>query len=139
MEFQLQGLTPQVKKALGVNSGVAVEQVIPGTPAAKAGMMPGDIIVNFNGTSGQDRPALQEYVETLEPGKTYVAEVLRDGETVKLDVTLEARGSEAYSSVTPRKGNAEKTEKPVAKLGLHRSDLTPEIAEELGLGDAKGL
>lgn len=138
MGVQLQGLTPQVKKALGVSSGVAVEQVIPGTPAAKAGMMPGDIIVNFNGTPAKDRPALQEYVETLEPGKTYVAEVLRDGETVKLDVTLEARGSEAYSSVTPRKGNAEKTEKPVAKLGFTAQTLTPEIAEELGLGDAKG-
>jgi serine protease Do len=117
MGVQLQGLTAQVKKALGVNSGVAVEQVIPGTPAAKAGMMPGDIIVNFNGQPAKDRPSLQEYVETLEPGKTYVADILRDGESVKLDVTLEARGSDAYSSITPRKDNSEKSEKPVAKLG----------------------
>jgi serine protease Do len=138
MGVQLQGLTAQVKKALGVNSGVAVEQVIPGTPAAKAGMMPGDIIVNFNGQPAKDRPSLQEYVETLEPGKTYVADILRDGESVKLDVTLEARGSDAYSSITPRKDNSEKSEKPVAKLGFTAQTLTPEIAEELGLGDAKG-
>lgn len=138
MGVALENLSPKVKKALGVDSGVAVAQVFPNTPASKAGMQSGDIITSFNGKAVKDRPTLQEYVEKLEPGKTYSADILRDGESVKLDVTLEQRGSDSYAKDTPQNPSKEKAEKPVAKLGFTAQTLTAEIAEQLGLGDAKG-
>lgn len=138
MGVALEDLTPKVRRAMGISSGVAVTHVFPDTPADKAGLQSGDVITNFDGKSVKDRPSLQEYVEKLEAGKTYVAEVLRDGEAKKVDITLELRGSEAYAKDSPKNGESPKGEKPVAKLGFSAQTLTPELAEQLGLQGAKG-
>jgi serine protease Do len=134
----LDDLKPRVKQALGIKSGVAVLEVMPNTPASKAGVEPGDILVQFAGKPVKDRPALQEFVEQLEPGKSYPAEILRDGKTVKLDITLEQRNSDAYAKTDPKTTSPD-AQQEVSKLGFSAKTLTPEIAEELGIAGAKGV
>lgn len=139
MGVALDNLSPQVKKALGITSGVSVQEVFPNTPASKAGMQSGDIIISFNGVAVKDRPSLQEYVEKLEAGKSYPAVLLRDGEQVKLDITLEQRTSDSYVKDSPNKEKSpDKTEQQVAKLGFKAQTLTSEIAQQLGLEGVKG-
>ncbi len=137
---QLDDLKPQMKKALGIASGVAVMVVEPGSPGDKAGIVAGDIIVQFDGKAVKDRPSLQEFVELLEPGKTYVAEVLRDGKTINVDVTLEQRGSDAYVLSDPKASAPDKEkEREIAKLGFQAKTLTPETAEGLNVAGVKGV
>ncbi len=134
----LDDLKPRVMKALGIKSGVAVMEVFPNTPASKAGVEPGDILVQFAGQPVQDRPSLQEFIEQLEPGKSYPAEILRDGKTVKLDITLELRNSESYVKTAPQAESPE-SQQEVSKLGFSAKTLTPEIAEELKMPGVKGV
>ena len=134
----LDDLKPRVKKALGITSGVAVMEVMPNTPAAKAGVEPGDILIQFAGKPVQDRPALQEFVEQLEPGKSYPVEILRDGKRIQRDIILEQRSSDAYVKNEPQTAPPNEQHE-VSKLGFQAKTLTPEIANELGISGAKGV
>ena len=134
----LDDLKPRVKKALDITSGVAVMEVMPNTPAAKAGVEPGDILIQFAGKPVQDRPALQEFVEQLEPGKSYPVEILRDGKRIQRDIILEQRSSDAYVKNEPQTAPPNEQHE-VSKLGFQAKTLTPEIANELGISGAKGV
>lgn len=52
----------------GAQQGVIIEEVIPRTPAASAGILPGDVIVKFNGQSTPTIGALSRAIKTLKPG-----------------------------------------------------------------------
>lgn len=63
--------------------------VLPGSPAAKAGLQQGDIIIKFNGqTITEDNP-LSGYIGKAKPGDTVTLTILRDGKQQELKVTLE--------------------------------------------------
>lgn len=64
-------------KSIGHSSGVVVRQVYPDSPAAKAGIQPGDRIVSFNGDAVKDRLGLQEKVASLEPRDSAKVEIER--------------------------------------------------------------
>lgn len=134
----LDDLKPQLKKALGVASGVAVMDVLPNAPASKAGIQPGDVIVKFAGEPVKNRPSMQEFVEQLEPGKSYTAEVLRDGKMINVEITLEQRTSDAYTKGDLKKDAPEK-QKELSKLGFKATTLTPELSKQLGAGDLTGV
>jgi hypothetical protein len=71
--------------------GVRFESIRPGTPAEKAGVRPGDILLRWNGKEVED---VEEWTATLgghKPGDEVTASVRRGGETVDLKVKLEAR------------------------------------------------
>lgn len=134
----LEDLKPRVKKALGISSGVAVMEVMDGAPAAKAGIQPGDVIVQFAGQPVKDRPSMQEFVEQLEPGKSYPMQILREGETISLDVTLEQRSSDNYAKGAPKTNSPEKSEE-VSKYGFLAQTLSSDVAAELGVAGVKGV
>jgi serine protease Do len=79
------------RKSLGLNSAVVVQSVAAGSPAAQAGLAPGDVIVGLNG-----RPVaaqqLVTYIGFSPPGQTVVLRVLRAGTTRDYSVTV---GSQA--------------------------------------------
>jgi S1-C subfamily serine protease len=71
--------------------GVRADGITDGSPAAKAGMQPGDVIVRIN-----DQPVanLQEYsnlLRTLKPGQTVTVVVKRGDEELTMTVTLAER------------------------------------------------
>lgn len=81
-------VTPRVASALGLKSpeGLIVTGVTPGTPAAKAGIKPGDVILSLNSARVRDR---RDYVGALrnQTGEqTLVAEYLRDGKTARVSL-----------------------------------------------------
>jgi len=76
--------------------GSPVQIAVPGTPAAKAGLRPGDLIVALTDQKGAVRKidgpeAFREALKTTKPKKTVTLTVLRDGEEVKLPVQLGRR------------------------------------------------
>jgi S1-C subfamily serine protease len=89
-----------------VPDGVAITNVLDGTPAAKAGLRPatgseivdgqerptgGDVIVEFDGEKVTSATALQSAVDGHRPGETVVITVLRDGSRRTLEVELGVR------------------------------------------------
>jgi serine protease Do len=64
--------------------GVLVNNVLPGSPAEKAGMKRGDVIVEFNGRKTPDQPALLDAVGRTPPKTKAALKVVREGKTVDL-------------------------------------------------------
>ena len=85
-------VTPQNSKFFEVsnNQGAVVTQVEPNSPAAKAGMKVGDVITGLNGQNVNDAGSLQAEVGGMSPGTKIDLNVLRDGKTTTVPVSLEA-------------------------------------------------
>ena len=86
-------LTAQIARQLGLsqNTGVVVLQVVSGSPAATAGLQPGDVITAFN---GQNTSTAEEFIAKLrpvKPGDQIKLTVLRAGATQQIAVTVADR------------------------------------------------
>ncbi|GAB3221592.1 hypothetical protein GCM10027447_07400 [Glycomyces halotolerans] len=75
---------------LGV--GVTLERIVPGSPAEKAGLQDGDVLISFNGKTVTDNTELVALVRKLAPGDTVTVVYERDGEESSAQVTLAASG-----------------------------------------------
>ena len=98
------------KAALGVtvyedgSVGVVVANVLPGTPAEKSGLRPGDIIVSFDGTPVSDSDALLAAAQAREDGAPIMLDFLRRGSLCSVTVTPDSGsqlGIQIYSGSAP--------------------------------------
>jgi serine protease Do len=87
---QIQPVTSEVADALGLKqaAGALVTEPQAGSPAAKAGVKPGDVIVAVDGSSIKDSRELAQKVATLSPGSSVRLNVIRDGNPQTINVTL---------------------------------------------------
>jgi len=87
----IQNVTPGLAEAFGLkeNEGALVSEVMPGTPAEKAGLESGDVVVSLNGHGVEDSRQLKLAIGQLAPGTPVEMKILRDGKprdvTVRLD------------------------------------------------------
>jgi putative serine protease PepD len=72
----------------GVPQGLFVQTVVPGGPAAQAGLREGDVITKINGQPATSTVQLQELTLTKKPGDTVELEYWRSGQTATATVTL---------------------------------------------------
>lgn len=91
----LQEVSPSMGKALqlGDRPGVLVNDVVDDSPAAKAGLQDGDVILELNGRPATDQAELTKAVRELAPGAKAELLVLRDGRQVKLPVEIGERAA----------------------------------------------
>ena len=116
------------------NRGAIVTQVEPNSPSAKAGLKVGDLITGIDGHEVSDAGQLQVVVGQTRPGTTVKLQVIRDGKSMDLPVTLEKMGARD-------KGEDESASNESGKprWGLALSDITPEVREQLrASGEVKG-
>jgi serine protease Do len=130
---QIQGapITSAQAEALGLKErkGAVVSQVSPNGPAAKAGLEPGDVVIEFNGREVSNDRALVDMVVATKPGTTVPIKVMRDGTTKSLNVAVAELDLEGENGEEP-----EATETDVAQgFGLGLEDVTPAIARRLRL------
>ncbi len=128
----VQELTPEIVEglALSVREGVLVSDVTPGSPAEKAGIKRGDVIVEINGKPVRKITDVTVLAANSTPGTELTISLVRDGERKEVKVELAP-----YPEVAARD-----TEKKTAQvLGLRVSDVTPETAEELGVKAGTGV
>jgi serine protease Do len=129
----IQPVTPALAKSLKLAepTGALVSGVTDGSPAAKAGLKPGDVILEFNGERVARADRLPTAVAMTRVGREVPIAVMRDGKPVRLTVKV---GEQAEPKET-----AGKPEKVPAALGLSVEPVTPRVARELELRDAQGL
>jgi hypothetical protein len=75
-----------------VEFGVLIDEVYEETSAAKAGMQPGDVMISWSGSRLETMRDLFQNLQQHEPGDQVTITVLREGEEVELQVTLQAGG-----------------------------------------------
>jgi serine protease Do len=131
----IQPIEPEMAEILGLQDtkGALVSKVEPGSPADEAGLKSGDVVVEFNGKSIEKMEELPRYVASAGVGKKLELVALRKGQRKSFDVTLGELDAEVKeAAATPGEEH-----KP--KLGLSVQDLSPELAQQLGMEDAKGV
>ncbi|MER3447730.1 MAG: peptidase [Candidatus Dadabacteria bacterium] len=124
---QVQELTPEIAESMKLPDvkGALISDVSSGSPADKAGIKRGDIILEFNGHKIENTEELPRVVAMTRPGTEVRIKALRDGSEKDFSVKLGA---------LPSKGsNTEEGQISEGKLGLTVEKLTPEIAGRLGI------
>jgi serine protease Do len=131
---EVQAMTPDLAKSFGLETptGALVASVESDTPAAKAGLKRGDVIVSFDGNVVHDEHELPEMVAQTAIGKTVPLEIERDGKRLTLHVKV---GELHEQEVASAQGSSH----PAAKWGLAVQTLTPQIAQELGIQKDQGV
>jgi serine protease Do len=131
---EIQEVTPDLAKSFGLSlpTGALVAGVESDGPAAKAGIQRGDIITRFNGDTVHDEHELPEMVAQMPLGTTVPIEIIRNGKHVTLKATIQQLKEQQVAS-------AENPAEAGASWGLQVRDLTPELAQQLGLHSNKGV
>ncbi len=123
-----------------VNDGAMVHSVLPGSPADKAGLEPGDVILSLNSQKIDTPSALQGVVEQLSIGKSYPLEIIRDGKQQKLTVTIEQLPKDLTAlKQEGSNGSGEKADSKFDKFGLELHTLTKDLAKQFGLKATSGV
>lgn len=99
---QAQDLTPELVQAFDLKNGhggAVVTQVIPDSAADKAGLQPGDIVVEVNGKPVRNASDLRNYIGLLPVGQKVQLVVLSEGKRKTLNATVEKPESASTATV----------------------------------------
>ena len=138
---RIQDVTEDMAEAMGLDKpGGALISDVPDGPAKEAGLLPGDVILSFDGVEVKDTRALVRQVGETPVGKAVRVVVMRDGATKTVVVTLGRR----EDAERAEQGATEESQAPVEEdatvLGLTIAPLTDALREDLGLdATAEGL
>lgn len=129
----IQPLTDQIAETLGLESahGALVSEVDPDTPAGRAGLRAGDVILEFNGKPIREVRELPRVVAATEIGSTARVVAWRDGKRIPFDVEVARKPGEARAeapATTPEHSQPEE-----GRYGLSLAPLTPDVRDQLGL------
>lgn len=126
----IQDLTPELASAMDLSTqeGVLISEVVEGSPAARAGLQPGDVVVKVDGEAVPTAGRLRNRIAALGAGRSVELTVVRDGVQKKLKAELEekARESAAPEAAETPKG---------APAGVRLQPLTDQIRRQLGLSE----
>jgi serine protease Do len=122
----IEDVTPDSAKFFNVKKavGAVVSGVTPDSPGSKAGLQTGDVITAFDGKPVSDAGELQMETSQKQPGDTIHLEVMRDGKTLNLPVTLESVNG-GHEQVVAQNGIGK------GRWGLGLADLTPDLRQQI--------
>jgi serine protease Do len=130
---ELQPLSASMAAALKLpkgqpgHDGALVAGVQPNSPAAHAGLQPGDLIVGIDGQKVATPRELAVDVAGIKPGTDSRLDVIRDGSQKTVDVTLATLSNTETAEATPASGEQHPS------LGLSLAPLSPDMRDQLGV------
>jgi serine protease Do len=122
----IQAITPELAQQFQLDKdyGTLVADVVEGSPAEKAGIKRGDVIVEFDGKEINEPFQLRNMVASIHPGDTREIKIIREGEARTLKVTIGELPTETEKIPTAYEN---------AMNGVEVQNLTPEIYRQLNL------
>jgi serine protease Do len=129
----LQDLTPELMKSFKIEEkeGALIGQVFEGSPAEKAGLKVGDIVVEIDGKKIKNSQDVVREVLKKKVGQKIDIEIVREGKQMKVEVTT--------AEMPPEKGERKAPSEKKEWFGLQVTAVTPDIAKELGLPKTEGV
>ncbi len=127
----IQGVNANMAKAFGLNQGggALIGDVSPGSPAAKAGLERGDVVLELNGVPVSGPDDLSVRVSEMQPGTVAHLKIFRAGASHDIDVTL-GELNEKLAAAGAASGS------PAVVNGLQVQNLTPDVARQLHVSPA---
>ncbi|WP_394778199.1 Do family serine endopeptidase [Undibacterium sp.] len=119
--------------------GALISSTEKDSPAEKAGLQPGDVIIGFNGKTVEHASDLSGIVGDLAPGTTGTLDVIRKGDPIKLGVTIgELKNARLAQSDDPKlsKGRLGVTVRPLEREEQRQSGLNKGLVVEQVAGAA---
>ncbi len=112
----------------GDAKGVAIERILPDSPADKAGLQVGDILVRIDGQKIQTSRDVREMLRNLESSKDLQVDALRDGQPLTVTVTPEKRDFSAFRMMMSGR-----------RLGVNLQNLDPDLAAYFQVDPNEGV
>jgi serine protease Do len=128
----IQEVTPELAKSFSLNEkkGALVAQVFSSSPAEKAGIERGDVILEFDGKEVADSKDLPRVVSSTPVGKSVTIRLSRNGKVLDRQVKVGEMEEKAEVAKAPSSNKS---------LGITVQNLTPDIAKRLGLKKETGV
>ncbi len=125
-------VTPKMQEAFGLGSkdGAFIQEVVAGHAAAKAGLKPGDVVVEVGGKPVKSTRELIDAVSANAPGSEVRLDLIRDAKRMNLVVTLEERPG-GDEEAAPETGGEEDSE--TARVGISVTELSPQMRQMYGV------
>ncbi|MET0014505.1 MAG: DegQ family serine endoprotease [Sedimenticola sp.] len=135
----IQDVTRELADSFGMEHphGAIVAKVLPGSPAEKAGLQQGDVILTFNGRKLYNSSMLPPMVGSSRIDKPATLEILRAGKRKTIKVTIGELPEDDKIAQIPEETESEVT--GADRLGLLASDLTPKLRKEFNLENVRGV
>jgi serine protease Do len=144
--IRLDTLTPQLAKQIGVDpktQGVLVAEVVGGSPAEKAGLRSGDVVVGFDGEPIKSVSGFRNTVSTSDIGKSYELKYLRNGAERSTQIVPapmdEVRFAFERQQEGQRPDGAGAAQAEISGFGFRVQPLTPALREQFGYQDKEGV
>ena len=127
-----QDISPAMARMWGLpdTEGVVIAHVQPGTPADRAGMEVGDIVLEFDGQKVEHEQQFRRMIADTPAEKEVEIRVMREGEETLLTAVLDD---------LPVPDMPDREPEDETKLGFEARDITPEFAERYGIEDTDGV
>lgn len=116
-------------------NGVLVSDVETNTPAQKAGIKSGDVVLEINGQKVNDANSLRLMVSEIAPGTSITVKLLHDGRDNTVTLTLAELPQETADSGSRRTGAISGNPRTDALDGVTVADLDPQVRGQLRLPD----
>ncbi|MFQ5715202.1 MAG: DegQ family serine endoprotease [Candidatus Scalinduaceae bacterium] len=131
--IMIQDLTPELKKSFGLKDqkGILISQVTEGSPAEKAGLKQGDVIIEFDGKPTEKIVPFRNHISLISPGTKKEITVLREGKRKNLTI--------AIGKLTNDKLIAGGFPSQMGDLGITVQTLTPDLARQFDVKGEKGV
>jgi len=129
----IQNVTKDLADSLGLGkaAGAAVSNVEEGSPAAKAGLEVGDVILKIDGRTVEGSADLSRTIRALKPGSKITLGIWRGGKPRDVAVTVAEFKDDETKAADSGKGRSKKAENKPGKLGLAVTDLTADQKKAL--------